>query len=88
MAAITEFVYPFLLFIKDKMKMASIKKVSDEKKPFKDNETNNDNKNFELNEIDKNIWFNYIKNYYALKIFYFNLFFKTNFFKSHFVFKI
>ena len=55
MAAITEFVYPFLLFIKDKMKMASIKKVSDEKKPFKDNETNNDNKNFELNEIDKNI---------------------------------
>ena len=55
MAAITEFVFPFFLLINDKIKMKNFKKASDDKKPFKDNETKLDNRNFELNEIDKNL---------------------------------
>ena len=49
MASITEFFYPFILFVKDIIKMfcCQIKK-----QPLKDNEINVGNQNLELNEIN------------------------------------
>ena len=49
MASITEFFYPFILFVKDIIKMF---RRQIKKQPLKDNEINVGNQNLELNEIN------------------------------------